>query len=185
MYKRCALHLLLVAMQINRWLVAPLLLLAIVETAGFLNPGNTFAGVAAVLSLMFGIAFFGFFFLSYLGSAFQAMVNPWVNEVRRMKGPCFNPMYMAWLFENDRREWAAMTTIFDVFFSLLFGLVLFAWVSDGFFSFENSFIGFCVSCLFLGSLAISFYNGFWKPRTREKPTQIPDHLEAEWRDRRL
>lgn len=172
-------------MQVNGWLSTPLLLFILIETVGFLYWGDTFAGAAALLSLLFGTAFFGFFVLSYLASVFQAMVTPWVNEVRRMEGPCFNPMYLAWLFENDRREWAAMITVLDVLFSPLLGIILFAVISGGFFSFESSFTGFCIACFFLGVLSLSFYKGFWKPRTREKPTRIPDYTEAKWRDKRL
>jgi len=113
------------------------------------------------------------------------MVNPWVSDVKRMEGPCFNPMYMTWLFENDRRGWAAYTTLFTALFTPFFGIILFYLFTDGKVTFENSFIGFSIGCVFLTVLALCFYKAFWKPRTRESPVHMPDSVEAEWRDRRL
>lgn len=173
-----------VTMQVNRWLLASLLLFMLIETVGLIF-WNTFAGAVAAFSLLFGFFFFGFFFLAYIGSAFQALVNPWVSRVERMEGPCFNPMYVAWLFENDRREWAAYTTLVDSLFTPLFGIILFYLFTGGEVSFENSFIGFLISCTFLAVLALSWYKGFWKPRTRKSPERVPDSIEAKWRDKRL
>lgn len=171
-------------MQVNRWLLTVFLLFMLIETLGYIF-WNTFAGAVAGYTLLFSFIFFGFFFVSYSGSVFQALVNPWVSNVERMEGPCFNPMYMAWLFENDRRQWAAYTTVLSVLFTPLFGIILFILFTDGKVTFENSVIGFSIGCVFLGVLALSWYKGFWKPRTRESPVDVPDSVEAEWRDRRL
>lgn len=171
-------------MQVNRWLLTVFLLFMLIETLGYIFR-NTFAGAIAGYTLLFSFIFFGVFFASYAGGAFQASVNPWVSKVKRMERALFNPIYMAWLFENDMRLWAAYTTVTSVLFTPLFGILLFHIFTYGKVAFENSVIGFFTGCVFLGVLALSWYKGFWKPRTRKSPVNVPDSVEAEWRDRRL
>lgn len=174
----------LVTMQVNYWLLAVSLLFILIETVGFIF-WNTFAGAIALFSILFSFIFFGFHLLSYISCVFQANVNPWVSDVDRMEWHCFNPMYLTWLFENNRREWAAYTTLIDALLTPFFGIILFYFITNGKFNFEDSSTGFFVSCGFLAMLALCWYKGFWKPRTREPPMRVPDSVEAEWKDRNL
>lgn len=173
-------------MHLNRWLSTAFLLFILVETAGFIFR-NTFAGPASIFSLLFSLVFFGIFGLSYIGNAFQAAVNPWVSDVEEMEGPCFNPMYMTWLFENDRLDWAAYTTLVGALFAPLIGALLFYATAGDYFSFEDAFMGFCVACVFLAVLGLSWFKGFctryWK--TKREPCEMPASAEAEWRDKEL
>lgn len=121
----------------------------------------------AVYSFSFASCFFGFFLLSYVSTSFYASVNPWVSSVEEMEWP-FNPMYFTWLFETDRRRWALYTTLLDLLFTILIGtliahfLILYQRTT-----FNKSLIGFSVGAVFVLYVALSWYRGFWKPRTRE------------------
>jgi hypothetical protein len=75
--------------------------------------------LAATYTLIFSLCFFGFFFLFYVLCAFYALVNPWVSDVRDMNFNPFNPMYYAWLFENDKRIWARDITFISSLLTIL------------------------------------------------------------------
>lgn len=174
-------------MQIDRWLLTVLLLFILIETVGFVFRG-TFAGASALFSLLFSFIFLGLQIFSYISCAFYAEVNPWVGNVERMEWHPFNPMYMIWLFENNRREWAAYTILINALLTLPLGsslLLCLSFFTYGYVTFENSLVGFLIGCGFLYMLALSWYKGFWKPRTREPRVIVPDSVEAEWRDKRL
>jgi hypothetical protein len=139
----------------------------------------------ALYILFFTSFFFGFFYLSYISALFQVEINPWVTKVDRMKGPCFNPMYMAWLFSNDRRGWGAQTTIWGAIVAVTLGTILFNGLPLEKVSSENSLLGFIVGCSFLALLALSWYKCYWKPRTSERPVILHSSVEAEWKDKKL
>ena len=138
----------------------------------------------ALYSLFFAFIFFALFFLMYIGDAFYAEMNPWVSTVDRMEWP-FNPMYWAWLFKFDRRTWALYRTVISSLLTPLIGAVIFNLLINGKVTFYNSLIGFSMGCAFLAYLALSWYKGFWKPRTREVHVQVPESIEAEWANKKL
>jgi len=79
-----------------------------IELLGFSLPnsgGHVFSVqyVAALVSLTSLLCFLGLFFANYVICAFQAGLNPYVEDVKDMD-MIFNPMYFAWLFANHRRR---------------------------------------------------------------------------------
>ena len=138
----------------------------------------------ALYSILFTFIFFSIFFLTYICDSFYADVNPWVNTVKKMEW-FFNPMYWAWLLRVDKRRWALYRTIISSLLTLLFGEIIFYIFTYGKITLQNSLIGFSIGCIFLIYLSLSWYKGFWKPRTREVPTYVPESVEAEWRDKEL
>lgn len=139
----------------------------------------------ALCTLSFTSLFFGLFYLSYIVSAFRAAVNPWVIKVDRMDGPWFNPMYMAWLFSNDRRVWVAYTTFCSAIAASVLGTVLVYILTLGRVNLESSLLGFSIGCGFLTLIALSWYKCYWKPRTAESPVSLPESVEKEWKDKKL
>jgi len=75
-----------------------------------------------------------------------------------------NWMYMPWLLVHDEELWGIYTTIMDILFTVIFGAMFFLLFTDGHIGIQNSYIGFCVSCFFLGLLVWSFWEGYWKPK---------------------
>jgi len=157
-------------MKINYWLLSSTLLFITIETAGALYWHYSTLSVVAIYTLVFTIIFFGMFFLSYIGCAFYAEVNSWVSEVDRMDWG-FNPMYGTWLFATDRRRWARYVTIIFALFSPFIGVLFIFAVTRGGIDLNSSLIGFSVGSGFLTFLAFSWYEGFWKPRTKEIETE--------------
>ncbi|MEM3442642.1 MAG: hypothetical protein QW667_07980 [Candidatus Bathyarchaeia archaeon] len=153
-------------MRINRWLFLSLLLFIIIQiVGGYFRDYPTFSATA-IYVLFVTIAFFGMFFLIYLFDALYAEVNPWVSEVDRMQWG-FNPMYMPWLFSNNRRKWACYATIVSALFSTLAGILIFYVLMSGRIDINSSLISFSIGSGFLAFLAFSWYEEFWKQRTRE------------------
>jgi hypothetical protein len=127
---------------------------------------------AAIYSLFFTLIFFGLFIFAYMLDSFYADMNPWVRDGEEMHWS-FNPMFTPWLFRNDRRRWALYTTIMCSLLSLFIGAIIFYAMTYGRVTFRNALIGFSIGCGLLTFLALSWYRGFWKPRTREKRRYVP------------
>ncbi|MFZ0965608.1 MAG: hypothetical protein WAN82_03155 [Candidatus Bathyarchaeia archaeon] len=177
----------MVTMRVNRWLLSVLLLLILLEAVGILF-WNTFAGAVALFALLFSLVFLGWFAISYLGSSFSASINPWVSDVRDMEGPCFNPMYMTWLFENHRLGWALWTTFVSGLLTPLSGLLVFEIATSGHFpqwDFGASAGGFIVGCAFLAFLAVCWVKGFCEIVWPETDISVPESVVEEWRDKSL
>jgi hypothetical protein len=163
-------------MNLSGWLVVPLLFFIIIEVLGYLF-GGAF-GVIALYSLLFTPLFFGQFFLIYVCNFLYAEANSWVSEVERMEWG-LNPMYSIWLFENDRRRWALEATIATALLTILFGTLFLYLMTRGVASFEGSLAGFLVGSVFLALVALSWYEGFWKPRTREAKFEADEEFTEE------
>lgn len=172
-------------MQVNRGLLIPFLLLIIIQIVGHIFSRIQIVGAVAVYSLIFTLTFLGLFLLAYISTAFSAYVNPWTSNVREMEGPCFNPMYTTWLFENDRRMWAAYITFMSVLILFLLDWFPFYIITGGNVTFENSFYAYMISFTYLVVLAIFWYKSFCKLNTRQEPVDVPEYVEAEWSDKRL
>jgi hypothetical protein len=157
-------------MSANRWLFFSLLLFIIIETVGGCFWYYSALLATAIYVLIFTATFFGLFFLFYLSAIFYAEANPWVSKVDEMEW-CFNPMYMPWLFSTNKRKWACYATIISALLSPFFGALIFYIFMNGMIDFNSSLIGFSVASGFLILLALSWYEGFWKPRTREIKTE--------------
>ena len=162
----------------NRWLLTLLAVLVAVLAAG-LGFRPSYGGAIAVYTFVFVALFFGWFGLMWCGAYFGTSVSDWVADVRRMAWT--TPDYWIWLYENRQREWAAVMTLWSVGIAIFFGAVL----CNGTFSFENSVVGFGATLAILTVVALCWYKGFWKPRTRVPTLDIPPSVEAEWRDKRL
>jgi len=127
--------------------------------------GDTVMAATAFFYLLFTFLFFGFFFAFYAMSVYVSEQNPWLREVRDMKASnAGNWMYMPWLLVHDEEQWGVYTTIMDILFTVIFGTMLFLLFTDGHISIQNSYIGFCVACFFLGLLIWSFWKGYWEPK---------------------
>jgi hypothetical protein len=75
---------------------------------------GSIVGASAFFAFAFTTGFIGFFLVAYGSSIITAWEFPWVKRVSHMEGPaCFNPMYLTWLIENDRRTWAVYTTLWN------------------------------------------------------------------------
>lgn len=147
------------------WLLTNLLFFVIIETVGYIFWGDTPTAATAFFYLLFSFLFFGIFFSFYAMNVYVSKQNSWLREVRGMKPFRANyRMYMAWLFVHDEERWVVYTTIMDILFTVIFGAMLFLLFTDGHISIQNSSIGFCAACLFLGLLVWSFWEGYWKPR---------------------
>jgi hypothetical protein len=105
-------------------------------------------------------------FWVYILNALYAMANPWIDKVDSMEWG-LNPMYYVWLYEFDRRRWAAQVTFVVALFAPIAGGYIFYTLTYNAVTFNNASIGFLIGCIFLALLAISWYKGFWKPRTTE------------------
>jgi hypothetical protein len=79
--------------------------------------------IAAALTTLFTLLFFGSFFFGYVVDALYADANPWINEVERMDWG-MNPLYMPWLFENDMRSWSFYMTAISAVISPVIGFSL-------------------------------------------------------------
>jgi len=90
-------------------------------------------------------------------------------------------MFTVWLYENKRREWAAWGTIISVIFTFVIGSLLLY----GEFTGESFLSGYIIGLAFLALVAVSWFEGYWKPRTRKSPIKIPERVEAEWADKKL
>lgn len=88
-------------------------------------------------------------------------------------------MYSIWLFENDRRRWALEATIATALLTILFGTLFLYLMTRGVASFEGSLAGFLVGSVFLALVALSWYEGFWKPRTREAKFEADEEFTEE------
>jgi len=173
-------------MRVNRWLFSLLVVSILLEALGILF-WNTLAGATALFALLFSLVFLGWFGISYLGSSFSATINPWVGDVGDMDGPCFNPMYMTWLFENNRLEWALWTTFVSSLLTPLGGLIIF-WIATYDFpqwDFGAGAGGFIIGCAFLAFLAICWVKGFCEIVWPETDISIPDSVVEEWKDKNL
>jgi hypothetical protein len=123
-------------------------------------------GAAALDTASFTLCFFGLFFWVFIINALYVMANPWVDKVDRMEWG-LNPMYYVWLYEFDRRRWAAQVTFFVGLFTPIAGGYIFYILTYNAVNITKASIGFLIGCIFLALLAISWYKGFWKPRTTE------------------
>jgi hypothetical protein len=177
-------------MRLNGWLLSVLLVFISLEALGILF-WNTFAGATAVFTLTFSLIFLGLFVFSYLWSIFSAGVNPWANDVDHMDGPILNPMYLTWLFENNRLEWSLWTTLFDVITAPVIGLLVFLIATTGYPTQWNGYTsagGFLIGCAFLVFYGVCWAKGFCKvvwADWAKTETPIPESVLEEWRDKRL
>ena len=152
-------------MSTKYWLATNLLFFIIIETVGYIFWGDTPTAATAFFYLLFSFLFFGFFFSFYAMNVYVSEQNPWLREVKGMKTFRANDrMYMAWLLVHDEERWGVYTTIIDILFTVVLGTLLFVGLTDGHISIQNSSIGFCVACFFLGLLVWSFWKGYWKPK---------------------
>jgi hypothetical protein len=158
-------------MSINRWIILGLSVFLFIEVLGFSLPssgGHLFSVqyVAAVVSLTSLLCFLGLFFASYVICAFQAGLNPYVNDVKDMEWNwIFNPMYFAWLFANHRRRWCLYSIIIMAPLGLIFGwLISFAAAQNNAASSDlasGSFAGMG----FMAIATLCWYKGVCKPLT--------------------
>jgi len=152
-------------MSINRWLLALLLTLLIIEVFGFASlraDGYSLQGVVAILSLPCLVCFFGLFLLDYIYCEFYTVMNPYVQEVEEMEWP-FNPMYFTWLFNKDRRKWALYSTIIVTPLAIALGIVLSSFFIQERLSAGNLWWGFVTVALFMTFAAFCLYKGLFKP----------------------
>jgi len=150
-------------MRPRYWLSTNLLFFVIIEAVGYIFWGDTAMAATALFYLLFSFLFFGFFFSFYAINAYVSEHNPWLREVRGMKPFRANDrMYMVWLLVHDEERWGVYTTIIDILFTVVLGTLLFLLFTDGHISIQNSSIGFCVACFFLGLLVWSFWEDYWK-----------------------
>ncbi len=164
--------------MLNRWLLTLLAVLVAAVAVGWAAP-DKFGGAIAVYTFVFVGLFFGAFGLLWGASVRDASVNDWVADVGRME--VSSRHYGTWLYENRRRQWAAEVTLVAVGFAVFIG----AFLCSGTFSYENSIVGFVTALVLLMTVALCWYRGFWKPRTETPAPQVPQSVEAEWRDKRL
>jgi hypothetical protein len=157
-------------MSINRWIILGVCAFLFIEVLGFrvfpYASGSTFSAeyVAAAVSLVSLLCFLGLFFLIYVISAFQAAMNPYVNDVEDM-GWLFNPMFLAWLFAKNKRKWCLYNTVIGAPTGFFFGEAV---VSEGVLSSTTAnelLLGTLVGVGFLAIAAICWYKGFCTPLT--------------------
>jgi hypothetical protein len=66
--------------------------------------------LAFTFPLMFLVSFFVFLGMAYFRDSISAESTPGIEEMQRPHFS-FSPIYLAWLFVNDRERWANYATI--------------------------------------------------------------------------
>jgi hypothetical protein len=116
-------------------------------------------GATVVLSLISVLLFLGLFVLSYAASAFYLSFNEWVYEVEDM-GFWFNPSFMKWLFARHRKRWAKYQTVFDLIFSIFWGVLFFGLLSLRQITQETFAIGTLLNIAVVSLFSWCFYKSY-------------------------
>jgi hypothetical protein len=160
-------------MLINRWTILIVSIFLFIEVLGFrvfpYEAGSMFSAqyVAAAVSLISLLCFLGLFFLTYIISAFQSAMNPYVNDVKDM-GRIFNPMFFAWLFVKNKRKWCVYTTAATAPFGFFFGEIA---VFEGLLNSTDASelaLGTFIGLGFMAIAALCWYKGTCTPLTETK-----------------
>jgi len=157
-------------MIINRWTILGVSIFLFVEVLGFrvfpYEAGSMLSMqyVVAAVSLVSVLFFLGLFSFIYIFSAFQAAMNPYVNDVKDMDW-LLNPVFFAWLFAKDKRQWCLYTTAISAPFGFIFGGIL---LFEGALNAINPLslaLGTCGGLGFMVIAALCWYKGICTPLT--------------------
>ena len=167
-------------MQVNPWFTISLLSFVVIESIS-VSTWSSYGIAITVITLLFASLFFGFFILFFLSSAIGSSIDDWVKDIERGGGITAPGLYFTWLYENNRREWAVWETIISVISSLFFG----SFLLYGVFAYDILLPAYFIGTGFLTVIAICWFEGYWKPKTRKSPIEVPESIKAEWADKRL
>ncbi len=172
-------------MKVAFWVLGLASLFVLIEMGGFFF-WDTFAGAAALLTLLFMLSFFGLFAFLYVAVTFNALANPWVTDIRSRTGPVTSSLYWAWLFEKDRLQWAKETALLVAFFTPIIAASVFAGLNIDHPSIGNAGNGFLVSCAFLAVFTFACVRVFFKHIWEEQEDEdVPLSVEQEWENKDL
>jgi hypothetical protein len=96
----------------------------------------------------------------YVIEAFRLGMNSWLMNVESMNR-WFNPMYSAWLFGRNRKEWAKQTMIICLIGACVIGGIIVWGITFGT-SWETFESGCLLGSIFPALVTLAYYERYWK-----------------------